>query len=424
MRPGLPLVVLAALSLALALAGLWLPAAAAAVPWLLGGAGVLAAADLGLLALQPLPQVTRRLPAQARRGQTFTVSLDLSLPRPSRLRLEVFDSAPPELRTPAFPLVTTPHSQQLDWPAAALLPGRLSLGPVWLTLFSPLRLWSRTVRRGQSAHLKVYPPLPVSGRKFLGLTGRPEAGAPRLVRRRGQGTEFHQLREYRTGDSPRQVDWRATSRLRRLIVREHQEEQNQDVVFVLDTGYRMHARDGGVSHLQRAIEALLATAAAALRQGDAVGLCLFGAVRHYQPPKKGQAALRQLAGRLYDLKSQPVASSPAEALETTLRRLKKRSLVILLSNLREEDSEGLGPHLPLLRRRHLLLTVWLRETVLAELAADPGPTGQAARTALSDRERLQALLKAQGVLALDTDPARLDQALVTAWWTLKRQGKL
>ena len=40
-----------------------------------------------------------------------------------------------------------------------------------------------------------------------------------LARRRGDGTEFHQMREYRTGDSLRQIDWKATARARRLIER-------------------------------------------------------------------------------------------------------------------------------------------------------------------------------------------------------------
>jgi uncharacterized protein (DUF58 family) len=42
------------------------------------------------------------------------------------------------------------------------------------------------------------------------------------VRRRGEGTEFHQLREYRQGDSQRAIDWKATSRTARLISREYE----------------------------------------------------------------------------------------------------------------------------------------------------------------------------------------------------------
>ena len=86
------------------------------------------------------------------------------------------------------------------------------------------------------------------------MSGLAQAGAFHAVRRRGHGTEFHQLREYRQGDSRRLVDWKATGRLRKPVVREYQEEQNQEIHFVLDSGYRMHASEGGVSHFDRALE--------------------------------------------------------------------------------------------------------------------------------------------------------------------------
>ncbi|MCL8396369.1 DUF58 domain-containing protein, partial [Pseudomonas aeruginosa] len=63
--------------------------------------------------------------------------------------------------------------------------------------------------------------------------------ASRLVgahvkRRRGEGTDFHQMREYRVGDSLRQLDWKATARARKLISREYQDEKNQQLLLMLD----------------------------------------------------------------------------------------------------------------------------------------------------------------------------------------------
>src|SRR3546814_17485646 len=78
-----------------------------------------------------------------------------------------------------------------------------------------------------------------------------------LKRRRGEGTDFHQMREYRIGDSLRQIDWKATARARKLISHEYQDEKNQQLIVVLDTGRRMLAREpapaeaGGRSEARR-----------------------------------------------------------------------------------------------------------------------------------------------------------------------------
>ena len=61
---------------------------------------------------------------------------------------------------------------------------------------------------------------------------------------RGQGTDFKQLADYRIGDSVRHIDWKATLRLNRPIVREFQDERDQCVLFLLDCGRRMRADDG------------------------------------------------------------------------------------------------------------------------------------------------------------------------------------
>src|SRR5690606_441085 len=93
-----------------------------------------------------------------------------------------------------------------------------------------------------------------------------------LKRRRGEGTDFHQMREYRIGDSLRQIDWKATSRARRLVSREYQDEKNQQMLLMLDTGRRMMASDGGRSHFDQVLNAALVVSYLALRQGDGVGL--------------------------------------------------------------------------------------------------------------------------------------------------------
>ncbi|MCK7491630.1 MAG: DUF58 domain-containing protein [Comamonadaceae bacterium] len=89
-------------------------------------------------------------------------------------------------------------------------------------------------------------------------------------RRRGQGLEFHQLRDYRQDDSPRQIDWKATARHRRLISRDYQDERDQQIVVPPRLRLCACARmDGELSHFDHALNAVLLLAYVALRQGDA-----------------------------------------------------------------------------------------------------------------------------------------------------------
>ena len=75
--------------------------------------------------------------------------------------------------------------------------------------------------------------------------------------RRGEGMEFHQLREYRQGDSQRAIDWKATSRTARLISREYEDEKDQRVLLVVDCGRRMASKDGELSHFDHTLNAAL-----------------------------------------------------------------------------------------------------------------------------------------------------------------------
>ena len=68
-----------------------------------------------------------------------------------------------------------------------------------------------------------------------------DAGEKR-VRRRGAGLEFESLRDFQNGDTIRSIDWRATSRRQKFTVREYQVEQDQNVLFLMDSGYRLNRR--------------------------------------------------------------------------------------------------------------------------------------------------------------------------------------
>jgi uncharacterized protein (DUF58 family) len=172
----------------------------------------------------------------------------------------------------------------------------------------------------------------------------------------------------------------------------------------------------------------------ALKHGDAVAAASFGARDCWIPPRKGMSAYTGLMNGLYDLHSAPVPSSPFSALENALSRLHRRSLIILISNFREEDDKSLAWILPRIERRHLLLMVSIRENEAEALAFPGAETPEktndevletaAAFSYLADRRRLYRKWEHSGLLVLETSPQHISSALINRYMSEKRSGKL
>jgi uncharacterized protein (DUF58 family) len=253
----------------------------------------------------------------------------------------------------------------------------------------------------------------------------------RQRQRRGLGLEFHQLREFREGDSLRQIDWKATARQRTPIAREYQDERDQQIIFMLDCGRRMRSQDGELAHFDHALNACLLLSYIALRQGDAVGLSTFASDRpHYLAPVKGTGQLNVLLNTVYDLDSTQRPADYQAAATQLLARQKRRALVVLVTNLRDEDDEELLTAVKRLSKLHRVLVASLREDLLDNLRHTPVQTLPEALTYcgtvdyLNDRAQLHERLKAHGVLVVDARPQELGAELVTRYLGWKKAGVL
>jgi uncharacterized protein (DUF58 family) len=390
--------------------------------------------------------VQRDLPPTLAQGETAIVRISLRreggfLPP----RILLFDIYPSLMDCTAFPAPIKRESFQ-GGPSAlfeyTLVPR--DRGP-WIFpgmefLFSsPLRFWQR----------RVFYPCPSRGRTFpnfkrLGseaLRGLRDRQGQREIRRRGQGMEFRDLRDFEDGDPIRNIDWRATARRLgpggawKYVVREYQEEQDQQVLCILDTGYRLYR-----SQFDSALYGALLLSYTALKHGDAAAAMSFGAQERWIPPRRGLGAFPALMNRLYDLECGPVPSSPFSALESALARLRRRTFIILISNFREEDGESLSWILPRLRRRHLLLLVSFREAIAESLAESrtenrrespdrrPGKAdtleSAAAFSYLASCRRLYRSWEHLGLLTLETRAENLSSVLVNRYLEVKRSGEL
>ena len=427
-----------------ALAGLFVLAGAAAfvpgTPWAVASAALALVAVLDLAAglRLPAPQAARRVSSALALGVPTEVTLRIANRSRSALRGLVHDHHPASLESAGLPcpLALDPGAwTELRYRARPVARGEAHFARTELRVFSPLALWQVRRFAGEASPVRVYPNFRALARYTLLATDHRLSQIGVLQRRRrGEGTEFHQLREYRQGDAQRAIDWKATARTGRLIAREYEDEKDQRVLLVIDCGRRMAAKDDApgdhLSHFDHALNAALLLAHVAARQGDAVGMLTTGGTTRYSAPRKSLAAVHAILNRAYDLEPTLAVPDYYQAAQEVMHRLRRRALVIVLTNLRDEDDDTLLPALGLLRTRHLVVLASLREAILGRALSarvdsfDRALTHAAAAEYLAQRERVFRRIGAAGTVTLDVEPAQLPIALVNRYLELKRGGRL
>ena len=388
-----------------------------------------------LIALRlPTPLVARQVPASLSLGVPVDVRLRVRNPSGSAITADVHDHYPASFECQGMPRRVSLKPREwtdLAYGARPLARGEAAFAPAELRIFSPFGLWQVTRRAGEAMPARVYPNFRALARyTLLATDNRLSQIGVLQVRRRGEGMEFHQLREYREGDPPRAIDWKATARTARLIAREYEEEKDQRVLLVIDCGRRMASKDGELSHFDHTLNAALLLAHVALRQGDAVGMLTMGGISRYCEPRKSVGAVHAILNRAYDIEPTLAVPDYQQAARDVMARQRRRALVIMLTNLRDEDDDSLLPALKLLRSRHLVVLASLREAILSRAMTarvdsfDRAVTHAAAADYLAARERAFRKIETAGAITLDVEPERLPIALVNRYLGLKREGRL
>jgi uncharacterized protein (DUF58 family) len=432
-RPTLPLVLccLGWALLGLATSFRLLPVAT----WWAAGAllSLVALLDAWRVWRQPMPEVARSLPDALPLGVERNVTLVLDAGSRAQ-RVDAHDLHPVGWVATGLPRMlqlAADSSTRFEYSLRPTERGEARFEGVHLRLHSPWRLWTRARVVGAPRTVRVYPDFaPLARLALLGAETASRAVGAHVKRRRGEGTDFHQMRDYRVGDSLRQVDWKATARMRRLISREYQDERNQHLLMVIDTGRRMLARDGELSHFDHVLNAALVVSYLALRQGDAVGMLASGGERRWVSPQRGMGAIDVLLRATYDLQPQPVATDYLAAATELSQRHRRRSLVMLVTNLRDEDSDDLLAAVRMLQQRHHVVVASLREEALdAVLDEDVRDLRGAIRASaaagyIAQRSAVHDALRSHRVGVLDVTCEQLPGALVERYLAIKRDGVL
>jgi len=415
--------------------GTELPSSLISINWgLLLALLALAVIDAVRLRRLPSPRIKRKMPGSLALGRWGEVKLEVAHEFAEPLNINLFDHVPDGLAFEYLPTVVElqpGHVSHISYRLRPLERGHFSFEQCEVNLPSPLGLWSGKRLLSVRDETRVYPDFArLYGGELRAVDNWLSQLGVRQRQRRGQGQEFHQLREFREGDSLRQIDWKATARQRTPIAREYEDERDQQIIFLLDCGRQMRSHDGELSHFDHALNACLLLSYVALRQGDAVGLSTFAddQPRHVVPVK-GSGQLNVLLNTVYDLDSTQHPADYQAAVNQLLTRQKRRALVVLVTNLRDDDDQLLGA-VKRLSAQHRVLVASLREEALDTLRQTPVQTLPEALAYcgtvnyLNERIELHEQLNAHGVVVMDVRPAELGAALVSRYLGWKKSATI
>lgn len=317
--------------------------------------------------------------------------------------------------------------------ARAARRGRARIEAAWLRAEGPWGLAEGVARAQTAFDVAVVPDLaPVRDDAMRFFRERDVRAGLKIERYRGDGTEFDSLREFVRGDDHRMVHWKASARHAALLSRQFRAERNHQVVLAVDCGRLMTEPIDGLARVDHALRAALVLAFVALASGDRVGAFSFGATPGPSlEPQGGFAAFPRLARWSSDVVERPEETNFTLGLATLATRVRRRSLVVVLTDFVDTISADLMvENLGRLAQRHLVLFVALRDTGTATIAATrPSSLRGLHRAAiaedlLAEREAVLLRLARLGIGFVEAAPNEVGPRLVERYLDVRRRERI
>lgn len=390
---------------------------------------------------------------------TREVSDRLSVGRPNLVKLSILNQGVAELKCRVkddYPnaMESDVSVFSFDLPAAQvsilqynLLPRRRGLykfGNINIRYLSFLGMTWRELKIQVAQPVRVYSDLKALYDLSIKLSHSSELGELHK-RRRGQGTDFGSLREYTVGDDSKTIDWKATARRERPVVRTYEAEQEQRLLILIDAGRMMVSDLEGLTRFDHALNAALCLALTGLSHNDQVGLGVF-AERPliYLPPRRGKAYFRKILEATFDLEPRMIEPDYVGVLSYFASSQKGRSLIVVLSDLTDPTgSQSLLAGLASLAGKHLPFCVTLKDRQIIDMAnrvtfyqsqiahngkkavsADDIFRRAVATELLAQRELALTVLVRRGCMVLDCPAQELSNKLIENYLDIKRRAKL
>jgi uncharacterized protein (DUF58 family) len=311
--------------------------------------------------------------------------------------------------------VTPKRLGQFDWPALRTR----TAGPLGLAW------WPRPV--ACPGGVRIQPDLfrnagEVKGVAAIGSRASVDTGA---------GAEVLRLRDYRAGDPPRVIDWKASARADRLISREFSQDNGLQIVIAIDAGRSSALRAGLLDRFGHYVNVAARLAQFAAERDDLVGLVVY-ADRPLAAlaPARGTSAVARLRTVLAASRVERTESNPLYAATRVRSLVRHRSLIVMLTDI-DDASAGsqLAQAVRFLLPTHLPFVAALSSAEAESMARasanqwlDPY-RALAAQEYCVGLERKARALNALGAPALVAKPDRLEHAVFAAYANFRRRRR-
>jgi uncharacterized protein (DUF58 family) len=177
-----------------------------------------------------------------------------------------------ELEPPSKPLIQPGSVFASTFRILPLKRGRFQISGFRIALIDARRLFTGEVTCGQAGWIEVYPGIGTEEPLMpLALYG----GSPEIFRKTPSGFDYAGIREYSPGDEHHRIEWKATARLRKLMVKEFHPETETMMHILIDAGRTMHQRSYVGTRLDEALAVAELLVESAAVSGNRVGISIY-----------------------------------------------------------------------------------------------------------------------------------------------------
>ncbi|WP_027380336.1 DUF58 domain-containing protein [Chryseobacterium daeguense] len=378
----------------------------------------------------------RILPEKLSNGDENPVKIDIRNNYSFRINTKIIDEIPFQFQKRDFLIEKQIESGKNSFFQYILEPkerGEYNFGNLNVYVSSPLGFVSKRFTFQKDANLPSYPSF-IHLRKYELMAIQSEflLGGIKKIRKLGHTMEFEQIKEYVPGDDIRTINWKATSKVNRLMVNQFQDEKSQRIFMLIDTGRTMKMPFKGLSLLDYSINATMALSHIILKKGDRAGMMTFSKKTENKiaaENKSGQ--LRKISEALYNIKTDFFESDFSRLYQDVKYSLNQRSLILLFTNF--ETLDGLNRQLKYLRgiaKNHLLVVVFFKNSELQTLIhKNPESMQEIYDEIIAEKFEFEKKLIIQelrkyGIYTVYTLPENLNIDVINKYLEIKARGIL
>ena len=376
--------------------------------------------------------VERITPERLSNGDDNEINIVLNNKYPFAINTTIIDELPFQFQERNFFIkqqISKNSNQTASYKLQPKQRGIYEFGKVNVFATTSIKILSKRYKFTLNQKVTVYPSF-LNLRKHELMASRTAMLPSGLKRTRkiGQSSEFEQIKEYVLGDDLRHVNWKATAKKQHLMVNHYQEEKAQNVYLLLDKGRTMKMPFDGMTLLDYAINAALMLANIAVKKQDKAGLLTFEKKTDaFVKADNKPLQIHKIMEALYHIDTNFRESDYQYLLTDSLKKIQKRSLLILFTNF--ETLDALKRQLPYLRslaKRHVVLTVIFENTLLNEVYYRKINTTKdiyvqtIAAKFVHEKQLILHELQLHGIKTVYTKPADLSVNLLNKYLEIKQ----